>query len=98
MISTAGGGARKSRQEGLRLNIRSTCNSYPAFPGNRHPSERLVIGKDGHIADVHVVSGPPALQRAALDAVKQWEYRPYLLNGQPVEVNTTVNVVFALSR
>jgi TonB family protein len=59
---------------------------------------QALIGKDGHIADVHVVSGPPALQRAALDAVKQWEYRPYLLNGQPVEVNTTVNVVFALSR
>jgi protein TonB len=38
------------------------------------------------------------LQQAALDAVKSWRYRPYLLNNLPVEVETTVNVVFTLSR
>lgn len=59
---------------------------------------QALIGKDGHIADLRVVSGPPALQGAALDAVKQWEYRPYVLNGQPIEVNTTVNVLFTLGR
>jgi protein TonB len=46
--------------------------------------------------DLHVVKGPKILQDAALDAVRQWEYRPYLLNGEPVEVMTTINVVFAL--
>jgi len=45
-----------------------------------------------------VIDGPPQLQQAALAAVRQWVYRPYLVNGEPVEVMTTVNVVFALSR
>jgi protein TonB len=43
-----------------------------------------------------VVSGPALLRQAALDAVKQWLYRPYLLNGQPVEVETAVSVEFKL--
>ena len=46
--------------------------------------------------DLHVVSGPAMLQQAALDAVKTWRYRPYLLNNEPVEVETTVNVIFTL--
>jgi TonB family protein len=58
---------------------------------------QATISKDGHIADLHVISGPPMLQQAALDAVKQWRYRPYLLNGVPVEVLTTVYVVFTLN-
>jgi protein TonB len=43
-------------------------------------------------------SGPVMLQPAAADAVQQWRYRPYLLDGQPVEVETTVNVIFTLGR
>ncbi len=54
------------------------------------------IGKDGAIKNLRVVSGPAVLQQAALDAVSQWRYRPYLLNGDPVEVETTVNVIFKL--
>jgi TonB family protein len=54
------------------------------------------IGKDGHVNDLQAVSGPALLQGAAIDAVNQWTYRPYLLNGNPVEVMTTVNVVFTL--
>ena len=42
------------------------------------------------------MNGPVLLQQAALDAVQKWLYRPYLLNGQPVEVETTVNVVFKM--
>jgi TonB family protein len=57
---------------------------------------KAIINKEGHIRDLHVVKGPKILQDAALDAVRQWEYRPYLLNGEPVEVMTTINVVFAL--
>lgn len=56
------------------------------------------ISKIGTIANLRVVSGPPALQQAAFDAVSNWRYRPYLLNGQPVDVETTVNVVFSLQR
>ncbi len=47
---------------------------------------QAVIGKDGHIQQLHVVSGAALLSGAAVDAVKQWEYRPYLLNGEAVEV------------
>jgi protein TonB len=54
------------------------------------------IAKDGTIANLRVVSGPAMLQQAALDAVSQWRYRPYLLNGEPVEVETSVNVIFTL--
>jgi peptidyl-prolyl cis-trans isomerase A (cyclophilin A) len=59
---------------------------------------RAVIGTDGTVQSLKVISGPAELQQAALDAVTAWRYRPYLLNGQPVEVVTTVNVIFSLSR
>lgn len=55
-----------------------------------------LISKDGRIIDIKVASGPPMLQQAALEAVRQWRYKPYLLNGEPVEVETTINVVFNL--
>ena len=55
------------------------------------------IGKDGHIVNLKVVSGPAALQMAEMDAVRFWRYKPYLLNGQPVEVMTTINVIFQLA-
>lgn len=54
------------------------------------------IAKSGAIENLRVVSGPPLLTGAALDAVRGWHYRPYLLNGEPVEVETTVRVVFTL--
>ena len=54
------------------------------------------ISKTGTIENLRVLSGHPLLRQAALDAVQQWRYRPYLLNGQPVEVETTINVVFNL--
>ena len=57
---------------------------------------QATISKTGTIENLRVVSGPQLLQQAALDAVAQWRYRPYLLNGQPVEVETTVNVEFRL--
>jgi protein TonB len=59
---------------------------------------QAVISKSGTIDNLRVVSGPPVLQQAAIDAVKSWRYRPYLLNQQPVEVETTVNVIFKLDR
>ena len=56
------------------------------------------ISKEGTIEDLKVVSGPPLLIQAALDAVKQWLYKPTLLNGEPVEVLTTIDVNFTLSQ
>lgn len=52
------------------------------------------IGIDGNTKDLQVISGPATLQQSALDAVKQWVYRPFLLEGEPVEVKTTIHVIF----
>lgn len=56
-----------------------------------------VINKDGTIENLRVVSGHPMLVRAAIDAVSRWRYRPYLLNSEPVEVETQILVNFSLS-
>jgi TonB family protein len=57
-----------------------------------------IIGPDGHVQELKVASGHPLLRQAALDAVKQWVYKPTLLNGNPASVSTTINVVFSLSQ
>ena len=57
-----------------------------------------VIGKDGSVEDVRVKSGVSALTQAAIDAVKQWRYRPYLLNGEPVELESQITINFTLSK
>jgi TonB family protein len=57
-----------------------------------------VIGTDGNVENLRVVSGPNELQQSSLDAVRQWTYKPYLLNGDPVEVKTTVNVIYSLNQ
>jgi protein TonB len=57
---------------------------------------QAVIAKDGTVQELRVVSGHPLLVQAALDAVKLWRYKPYLLNDQPVEVDTQINVNFTL--
>jgi protein TonB len=56
-----------------------------------------VISKQGTVQDLRVISGHPMLVQSALDAVKQWKYKPYYLNGEPVEVDTTITVNFNLS-
>jgi periplasmic protein TonB len=56
-----------------------------------------IISKTGFIENLRVVSGPAMLRQAALDAVRQWRYRPYTLDGQVVEVETEINVVFKLN-
>jgi len=58
---------------------------------------RAVISKAGTIENLVVVSGHPMLSAAAIDAVRRWRYRPYLLNGEPIEVETDVTVNFLLS-
>jgi protein TonB len=58
---------------------------------------QAVIAKDGSIQGLHVVSGHPMLTGAAVEAVKLWRYKPYFLNGEPVEVETVVTVNFTLA-
>ncbi|HEY0564649.1 MAG TPA: energy transducer TonB, partial [Terriglobales bacterium] len=55
------------------------------------------ISKSGSIEGLHVVSGHPMLVQAAMDAVKQWRYKPYMLNGEPTEVETTITVNFNMN-
>ncbi len=58
---------------------------------------KVHISKVGDVQDLQLVSGHPMLAPAAIEAVKQWKYRPYLLNGEPLEVETQVQVNFVLS-
>jgi TonB family protein len=74
---------------------------YPQDAKEAHVSGKVVlqatIGRDGAVYDLHVVSSPwPSLAASALWSVSHWQYKPYLLNGNPVEVETTVNVIYAL--
>jgi len=57
-----------------------------------------IIAKDGTIQNLEVIAGHPLLVQAALDAVRQWRYQPTLLNGEPVEVDTTIDVIFSLNQ
>ena len=55
-----------------------------------------VIGKDGHVISAEAISGADVMRQPYVDAVKQWEYRPFQLHGQPVEVETTVTMSFSV--
>jgi len=58
---------------------------------------RAVISRDGKIENLQVIGGHPLLVKSAMDAVRQWRYRPYYLNNEPVEVETQVTVNFTLT-
>jgi periplasmic protein TonB len=74
---------------------------YPPLAKQVHIQGRVVlhavIGKDGSVKGLQVVSGHPMLTASAINAVKQWKYKPYMLNGQPVEIDTTITVNFTLA-
>lgn len=57
-----------------------------------------VIAKDGSMQQVEYVSGPEELKQAAIDAVKQWQYKPTTLAGKPIDVDTTISLVFSLKK
>jgi TonB family protein len=57
----------------------------------------VVISKAGNVENIRVLSGPQELQQSAIDAVRQWTYKPYLLNGDAIEVKTTVNIIYSLN-
>jgi TonB family protein len=79
--------------------------AVPAYP----PAARMqgvqgtvlingIIGTDGHLQQLQVLAGPQMLRQTSLETVRQWVYSPYLLDGQPIEVETDINVVFALGQ
>jgi len=75
----------------------------PTYPANARQARiegavqlMATISRNGDISAVKVLTGEPQLAHAAVDAVKQWKYKPYLLNGSPVEIQTQVTVNFKL--
>ena len=58
---------------------------------------KAIIDEKGEIQNLTVVSGPEELQASAIDAVRQWTYEPYVLNGEPVAVETTININYQLN-
>ena len=74
---------------------------YPAIAKTARIQGQVVlqatISKQGTIEGLHAVSGPPMLYQSAIDAVRQWRYKPYILNGEAVEVETTIQVNFTLN-
>lgn len=82
--------------EGLKLHVVNPV--YPLEARIRHIQGvvllQATIGKDGLVHDLRAVSGDPILIKAAMGAVEQWRYRPYVLKGEPVEVETTIKVQF----
>jgi len=82
--------------------INRTAPNYPALARQTRISGTVrlhaIIAKDGTVQQLEVLSGHPLLVQAALDAVRQWRDQPTLLNGEPVEVDTTVDVIFSLNQ
>jgi TonB family protein len=80
--------------------LRKVTPEYPAVAKAARIQGTVVleaiIGKDGRVGDLRTLSGPTPFIQAATDAVRQWTYEPYLLDGEPVEVETHINVVFML--
>ena len=80
--------------------IKTEGPQYPVEAKKKHLIGDVVLGfiidKEGEVADLTVVRGDPILAQAALEAVQQWQYRPFLLNGEPVEVETTAKIIFRM--
>jgi len=85
--------------QGAKL-IRQIQPIYPQIAKTAHVSGTVllhaIIAKDGTIQELQYISGPALLMKAAMDAVHEWRYQPTLLNGDPVEVDTQIQVVFTL--
>jgi len=81
--------------------VRQIQPMYPQIAKTAHVQGTVIlhaiIAKDGSVQELQYISGPALLMRSAMDAVHQWKYQPTLLNGEPVEVDTTISVVFTLS-
>lgn len=83
-----------------RLLLTKVQPQYPQDAKDQHIQGvvvlKVIVDKEGNVSNIQLISGHPQLAPAALEAVKQWKYRPYLLNGTPVEVDTQVQVNFTL--
>jgi len=89
-----------SAAEAAGLLLQKTQPPYPSIAKAARVSGTVVlqatISESGAVEELKVVSGPPLLQQAALETVRTWLYKPYVVNKEPVKVETTVNVIFVL--
>lgn len=81
--------------------VRRVDPTYPQIAKMAHQQGTVllhaVIGKDGSVQELQYISGPAMLMQSAMSAVKQWKYKPLLLNGDPTEVETEISVIFTLN-
>jgi TonB family protein len=102
VISQAPGRIKVGGNVQSAMIVRKMPPVYPAaakaagIQGNVHLS--AIVGEDGTVQELTVLDGPPELTQAAMDAVKQWVYKPTLLNGNPIQVQTTIDINFTLNR
>ena len=94
--------AQASKEEMAGLVVKKVQPSYPEAARKGHIQGsvilRAAISKEGDVENLQVVSGPPELTASAIEAVKQWKYRPYMKDGHAVEVETDITVNFSLSK
>jgi TonB family protein len=97
----AGGPVRVSSGVAAGLLSHTVAPAYPLLAKAAHVQGivilHAILSKQGEVEDLQVVSGPPMLIGAAEDAVRRWQYKPFLLNGVPTEVETTINVNFTFA-
>jgi periplasmic protein TonB len=74
--------------------------TYPTEARSQHLEGAVMldalVGEDGNVHEVSVTSGPPLLAKAAMQAVRQWRYQPFLLNGRPVSIHNQITIQFKL--
>jgi TonB family protein len=82
--------------------IKRVAPEYPKKAKKEHVEGTVrvhaIIAKDGSVKNLKVISGDPLLVEAALEAARQWRYQPMQMNGKPAEVDTTIDVIFALHK
>lgn len=98
--TTSSGPAQISSGELQKFLVHQVAPVYPDMARQRMVQGtvalKAVIGTDGGIKDLKVISGPSELYESAMEAVQQWRYKPYTLDGKPVEVESTINVNYKL--
>lgn len=99
-VHIAGDKTKISEDTARAFLLRQVPPHYPMSAKANHiegkVSLQITIGKDGRVSDAQVFSGASQLQKAATEAVRQWEYRPFLVGGEPSQVETTTDVTFTL--
>ena len=109
-VTVPNGGGAGAQEEAKRISVHGTVQAaklihrvMPEYPAEAKAARlegdvllHAIVGKDGSVQDLGLIEGHCWLARSALDAVKQWKYSPTLLEGQPVEVATTITVKFTL--